>query len=173
MLTPSGFGTSVKPSFLGSIFRRPRLAVTQQWWRGLATETHVDVPPSPSRSKATEEKTSKVEFQAPKTRYDAIGLLSDLLSTHHTVLFIKGTVEQPKCGHSKRFLDTLFSAGLQKFVAVDVLESDIVRQTIKELGQTNSIPMLFIKGEFIGGADRVAELHEKEELKPLLGLCDM
>eukprot|EP01057_Protomagalhaensia_wolfi_P000873 Protomagalhaensia_wolfi_Nauph_80__872@NODE_1501_length_1498_cov_871_543523_g1161_i0_p1_GENE_NODE_1501_length_1498_cov_871_543523_g1161_i0NODE_1501_length_1498_cov_871_543523_g1161_i0_p1_ORF_typecomplete_len186_score15_15Glutaredoxin/PF00462_24/2_4e08SH3BGR/PF04908_15/0_00051fn3/PF00041_21/0_13_NODE_1501_length_1498_cov_871_543523_g1161_i0172729 len=108
------------------------------------------------------------DYPSPRTRYDAIGLLSELLSNHHVVLFIKGTVEEPRCGHTSRFLKTLLDAGMSKFVAIDVLQSDIVRQTIKELGGSQSIPMLFIKGDFVGGADRVADLHSKGELIKLL-----
>eukprot|EP01056_Protomagalhaensia_sp_Gyna25_P001794 Protomagalhaensia_sp_Gyna_25__1793@NODE_1946_length_1393_cov_593_260709_g1603_i0_p1_GENE_NODE_1946_length_1393_cov_593_260709_g1603_i0NODE_1946_length_1393_cov_593_260709_g1603_i0_p1_ORF_typecomplete_len203_score10_44Glutaredoxin/PF00462_24/1_3e08SH3BGR/PF04908_15/2_7e05_NODE_1946_length_1393_cov_593_260709_g1603_i06921300 len=121
-----------------------------------------------SSTAQTDSQQTDHDYPLPRTRYDAIGLLSELLTNHHVVLFIKGTIEEPRCGHTSRFLKTLLDAGMSKFVAIDVLQSDVVRQTIKELGGSQSIPMLFIKGEFVGGADLIAELHNKGELAQLL-----
>jgi monothiol glutaredoxin len=50
----------------------------------------------------------------------------------------------------------------------NVLASEELRQGIKELTSWPTIPQIFINGEFIGGADIVAEMHENGELAQLL-----
>lgn len=51
---------------------------------------------------------------------------------------------------------------------VNVLDDDEIRQGIKDYSHWPTIPQLYIKGEFIGGSDILAELHESGELKQLL-----
>jgi len=53
-------------------------------------------------------------------------------------------------------------------VTVNVLEDDEVRQAIKEFSNWPTIPQLYVKGEFIGGADIIGEMHESGELQALL-----
>jgi monothiol glutaredoxin len=49
-----------------------------------------------------------------------------------------------------------------------VLEDDGVRQGIKEFSNWPTIPQLYVKGEFIGGADILNEMFESGELQSLL-----
>jgi monothiol glutaredoxin len=51
-----------------------------------------------------------------------------------------------------------------KFKAVDVLKDAEVRQGIKEFSNWPTIPQLYVKGEFVGGADIIREMFENEEL---------
>ena len=51
---------------------------------------------------------------------------------------------------------------------MNVLENDEVRQGIKEFSNWPTIPQLYVKGEFIGGADILAEMFEAGELQELL-----
>jgi monothiol glutaredoxin len=55
-----------------------------------------------------------------------------------------------------------------KFVAVDVLADEAIRQGIKEYASWPTIPQLYIKGEFVGGSDIMREMYESGELKKLL-----
>ena len=55
-----------------------------------------------------------------------------------------------------------------KFLGVNVLEDEKLRQEIKEFSDWPTIPQLYIKGEFIGGCDIVKEMFETGELKNLL-----
>ena len=50
----------------------------------------------------------------------------------------------------------------------NVLESQELRDGIKEYSDWPTIPQLYIKGEFIGGCDIVKEMFESGELKSLL-----
>ena len=53
-----------------------------------------------------------------------------------------------------------------KFKAVNVLEDPEVREGIKAFSNWPTIPQLYVKGEFVGGADIVREMFEQEELAP-------
>ena len=55
-----------------------------------------------------------------------------------------------------------------KFLGVNVLEDEKLRQGIKDYSDWPTIPQLYVKGEFIGGCDIVKEMFEKGELKDLL-----
>jgi monothiol glutaredoxin len=55
-----------------------------------------------------------------------------------------------------------------KFKAVDVLADPEIRTGIKEFSNWPTIPQLYVKGEFVGGADILREMYEAEELGPFL-----
>ena len=55
-----------------------------------------------------------------------------------------------------------------KFKAVNVLEDQDVREGIKTFSNWPTIPQLYVKGEFVGGADIVKEMFEQDELIPFL-----
>jgi monothiol glutaredoxin len=45
-----------------------------------------------------------------------------------------------------------------------VLKDPEIRQGIKEFSNWPTIPQLYVKGEFVGGADIIREMFENEEL---------
>jgi len=51
---------------------------------------------------------------------------------------------------------------------VNVLESDEMREGIKQFSNWPTIPQLYIKEEFIGGCDIIKEMHASGELLELL-----
>ena len=55
-----------------------------------------------------------------------------------------------------------------KYIAIDVLQDQEIREGIKQYANWPTIPQLYIKGEFIGGCDIVKEMFEKKELQALL-----
>ena len=81
------------------------------------------------------------------------------------VLFMKGTPVFPQCGFSAAVVQILSHLGV-KFKAIDVLKDPEIRQGIKEYSEWPTIPQLYVKGEFVGGADIVREMFENEELAP-------
>lgn len=83
------------------------------------------------------------------------------------ILYMKGNAELPNCGFSARAVNILKSYGV-KFATVDVLQDEDIRQGIKVYSNWPTIPQLYICGEFIGGSDIIAEMHEAGELKPLI-----
>lgn len=82
------------------------------------------------------------------------------------VLFMKGVPEQPRCGFSAVVVQILDHLGVD-FVGVDVLQDEELRQGIKEYTDWPTIPQLYVKGEFVGGADIVREMFQSGELKTL------
>ena len=88
------------------------------------------------------------------------------------VLYMKGTRQFPQCGFSALAVEILSKhLGTEKdaFLTVDVLLDEEVRQGIKEHSSWPTIPQLYIKGEFVGGADIIKQLHEEGELSKMLG----
>jgi monothiol glutaredoxin len=86
---------------------------------------------------------------------------------NEVVLFMKGTPTFPQCGFSGQVVQILDYLGVT-YAGVDVLESDELRQGIKEYSNWPTIPQLYVKGEFVGGADIVREMFQAGELQKLL-----
>jgi len=93
--------------------------------------------------------------------------IKETVTTHPVVLFMKGTAQFPQCGFSGRAIELLKSVGVDNLVTVNVLEDDEVRQGIKDFSNWPTIPQLYVKGEFIGGADILNEMHQSGELETL------
>ncbi|MDB5465651.1 MAG: glutaredoxin-related protein [Phenylobacterium sp.] len=93
--------------------------------------------------------------------------IAKAVADHPVVLFMKGEPEQPKCGFSAVVVQILDHLGAN-FVGVDVLQSDALREGIKSYSEWPTIPQLYVKGEFVGGADIIREMFQSGELKGLL-----
>ncbi len=89
------------------------------------------------------------------------------LDANDVVLFMKGTQKFPMCGFSGAVVAMLNNLGV-KFKDFNVLESEELRQGIKEFADWPTIPQLYIKGEFIGGCDIAKEMYNSGELQALL-----
>lgn len=84
------------------------------------------------------------------------------------VLYMKGTPQFPQCGFSGAAVQILKACGAQNVVTVDVLADPEIREGIKAYANWPTIPQLYIKGEFIGGADIMREMYQQGELQKLL-----
>ena len=93
--------------------------------------------------------------------------IKSIIDTNNIVLFMKGTPESPQCGFSMAVSNILKHLKVN-FKGVNVLESNNMRQGIKDYTDWPTIPQLYIKGEFIGGCDIIKEMFEKGDLKKLL-----
>jgi monothiol glutaredoxin len=91
--------------------------------------------------------------------------IDDEVKTNPVVLFMKGTPVFPQCGFSAKVVQILSHLGV-KFKAIDVLKDPEIRQGIKDYSEWPTIPQLYVKGEFVGGADIIGEMFENEELAP-------
>ena len=92
--------------------------------------------------------------------------IKDLIDKNEVCLFMKGNPDSPQCGFSMAVSNVLKHLNV-KFVGVNVLEDENLRQGIKEFSDWPTIPQLYVKKEFIGGCDIVKEMFEKGELKKL------
>ena len=82
-------------------------------------------------------------------------------------LFMKGSPMFPQCGFSAAVVQSLTMLGV-KFKGVDVLADGDIREGVKQYSQWPTIPQLYVKGEFVGGADIVREMYETGELATFL-----
>tara|TARA_B100000378_G_C17720513_1_gene298622 strand:+ start:173 stop:511 length:339 start_codon:yes stop_codon:yes gene_type:complete len=94
-------------------------------------------------------------------------IIDDTLKSNEVCLFMKGTPEVPQCGFSLAVSNVLKHLEV-KFVGINVLENNELREGIKEYSDWPTIPQLYIKGEFVGGCDIIKELFEKGELQKKL-----
>ncbi len=78
--------------------------------------------------------------------------IEKLINDNPVVLFMKGTPQFPQCGFSGRVIQILDYLGAP-VVGVNVLEDADIRQGIKDYANWPTIPQLYVKGEFVGGAD--------------------
>ena len=86
------------------------------------------------------------------------------VSNAAVVLYMKGTPRFPQCGFSSLAVEILRRSGVASFTAIDVLADPEIRQAVKEYSDWPTIPQLYIRGEFIGGADIMREMFESGEL---------
>jgi monothiol glutaredoxin len=100
--------------------------------------------------------------------HDAI---TQAISEHEVILFMKGTPDAPACGFSARTVAMLQDLGAP-FAAVDVLPDPRIREELSAISQWPTIPQLFVKGELVGGCDIVTEMYESGELAQTLGVED-
>ena len=92
--------------------------------------------------------------------------IKNIISTNEIVLFMKGTPDMPQCGFSMAVANVLKHLEV-KFIGINVLEDEEIRNGIKVFSNWPTIPQLYIKGEFVGGCDIVREMFEKKELQSL------
>ena len=96
---------------------------------------------------------------------DVQARIAEDVKNNDVLLYMKGTPVFPQCGFSAVTVQILSHLGV-KFKAVNVLEDPEVREGIKAFSNWPTIPQLYVKGEFVGGADILKEMFEADELKP-------
>ncbi|MFB6352600.1 MAG: glutaredoxin family protein [Halobacteriales archaeon] len=91
------------------------------------------------------------------------------IEANEVVVFMKGTPVMPQCGYSARALE-LVAKHRDSFETVDALESlEEFREALSRHSGWETIPQIFVDGEFVGGSDILAELESRGELAETLG----
>lgn len=98
---------------------------------------------------------------------DAQAVIKETVSSNPVVLYMKGSPKFPQCGFSN-LATQILDACNAKYIAVDVLQDQNIREGIKQYANWPTIPQLYVKGEFIGGADIMRAMYESGELQTLL-----
>src|SRR6201746_842853 len=101
---------------------------------------------------------------APETRQK----IDSLVQSDSVVLFMKGSRSFPQCGFSASVVNILNTL-IPKYTTVNILSDADGRTGMKEYSDWPTFPQLFVKGEFVGGADIVRQMHEAGELEKKLG----
>jgi monothiol glutaredoxin len=115
-------------------------------------------------SSASEPSAAAAPSEQPNPIRDAI---SEAISEHKVILFMKGTPDAPACGVSARTV-AMLQALEAPFAAVDVLPDPRIRQELSAISNWPTIPQLFVGGELLGGCDIVTEMYESGELAQAL-----
>ncbi|PWN98196.1 glutaredoxin [Tilletiopsis washingtonensis] len=96
--------------------------------------------------------------------------IDDAVHGAPVVVFMKGTPELPMCGFSRAVVQILQVQGVrpEALKTYNVLEDSSLREGIKEYSAWPTIPQLYVKGDFQGGADLALSLHQSGELEEIL-----
>lgn len=94
--------------------------------------------------------------------------IEQLVASDSVVLFMKGSRSFPQCGFSASVVNILNTL-VPKYTTVNILSDADIRGGMKEFSDWPTFPQLFVKGEFIGGADIVRQMHESGDLEKKLG----
>ncbi len=113
---------------------------------------------------ANKDKLNKVM----EKQMDALARIKETVSTNPVVLYMKGNPKFPQCGFSN-LATQILDACQAKYISVDVLQDQEVREGIKQFANWPTIPQLYIKGEFVGGSDIMRAMYESGELQTILG----
>ena len=97
---------------------------------------------------------------------DAQAQIKQTVTSNDVVLYMKGNPKFPQCGFSNMATQIL-DACHAKYLSVDVLQDQAVREGIKQYANWPTIPQLYVKGEFIGGSDIMRAMYESGELQTL------
>jgi monothiol glutaredoxin len=83
------------------------------------------------------------------------------------LVYGKGTKDAPRCGFT---LETIqfFNAFGYPFEVIDVLENMPKRQALAEMTDWQTLPKVFIGGQFYGDTDILGPMAQKGELAKLL-----
>jgi monothiol glutaredoxin len=93
--------------------------------------------------------------------------INALVTGNPVVLFMKGTKNFPTCGFSGRASQVLKACGTD-FVDVNVLAEPDTVPELREYANWPTIPVCYIKGEFVGGSDILVEMYQSGELQQKL-----
>ena len=132
----------------------------------VVTPNSVSSKPAPEKDfvLVTIDKDGKVFFSMDD---ETKNLIQSHIDNNEVCLFMKGTPDAPQCGFSMAVSNMLKILEVN-YKGINVLESQPLREGIKEFSDWPTIPQVYIKGEFIGGCDIVKEMYENGELKKIL-----
>ena len=95
---------------------------------------------------------------------DINALIDEQVKNHDVFLYMKGTPDFPMCGFSGRVVQILNYLGVE-YDSANVMESSMRWRRALRCGSWPTVTKLFIKGEFVGGADIVTEMFQAGELQ--------
>jgi monothiol glutaredoxin len=95
---------------------------------------------------------------------DISEFIDNSVKTNDVFLFMKGTPDFPQCGFSSQVVQILNYLGVD-FQSANVLADQSLREGVKVYANWPTIPQLYVKGEFVGGADIVREMFQSGELQ--------
>ncbi len=98
---------------------------------------------------------------------DVYKRIEGFLADSEVVLFMKGSPDFPQCGFSANVVGILNYFNIQ-YKSYNVLEDNELREGIKKFSNWPTVPQIYMKKEFIGGADILKEIAENGEIEDIL-----
>jgi monothiol glutaredoxin len=90
--------------------------------------------------------------------------VTETIENSEVALFMKGSPMMPQCGYSRKAL-ALIQQHREEVTTVDVLENlEAYRSALEPHSGRETIPQVFVDGEFVGGSDILEQLQERGEL---------
>ncbi|KAG2586698.1 monothiol glutaredoxin-S4, mitochondrial-like [Panicum virgatum] len=126
---------------------------------GDSTTTRVAADPDTHQDFQPTSKSSEMSFD---------DIVAQDIKEHPVVIYMKGYPDAPRCGFSALAVKVLQQYGVP-ISARDILSDLKLKETVKAYSNWPTFPQIFIKGEFVGGSDIILSMHQKGELKELLG----
>jgi Grx4 family monothiol glutaredoxin len=157
---------------------RENLTAVWKEWVEAAVLDNGDIPvgnkPGENKKWQLRAKPPKPEVKLtagkPITGLTIEDLVDQVVKTNAVVAFVKGTRLAPQCGFSHKVM-TMLNELKVDYEVVNVLD-DVhnpgLREAIKAYSQWPTIPQLYVKGEFVGGADIAEQMFNSGELQQLL-----
>lgn len=107
----------------------------------------------------------------PKSRSSDMPLhaaIAQDIKENPVLIYMKGFPESPMCGFSALAVKVFQQYGVP-ICGRDILGDLKLKESVKAHTNWPTFPQIFIKGEFVGGSDIILSMHQKGELKDLLG----
>ena len=101
---------------------------------------------------------------SPRGQTPVAEFIEDFVKKNKIAIFMKGSPTAPQCGFSARASSILLSYG-KPLAHFNVLDDEQVRDGVKQYSSWPTIPQVYVNGEFLGGSDILAQMHENGELK--------
>lgn len=130
--------------------------------KGQVSDTIIGANPPELTKKILELVNSKQNQEIdPQTSFN--DRLIKLVNSSKVIVFIKGTVDEPRCGFTAKILTILKNTKVP-FQTFDILSDNSVREGLKKLFNWPTFPQLYVNGNLVGGLDIVKELEEEDSL---------
>ncbi|KAG2493944.1 hypothetical protein HYH03_007874 [Edaphochlamys debaryana] len=169
---------AVKYNIVDDSSREGLTAAWKAWIEEAVSEGGV-IPPGNAPGETKWQSRSVARATKPEIRLTAgkpiqgitiEGLIDRIVKENPVVVFIKGTRQQPQCGFSFRVLQMLntLKADYEVVNVLDEYHNPGLRDAVKNYSQWPTIPQLYVKGEFVGGADIAEQMMNTGELQIML-----
>ena len=93
--------------------------------------------------------------------------IKNQIKNNTTIIYIKGTPDNPLCGYSAQAIHILNLLEI-KYSYIDVLKELDIRKNLPLYSNWPTFPQLYHKNKLIGGTDIICELYEQNKLKNIL-----
>ena len=98
-------------------------------------ETHSDFKPK-----------SKISI----TNENVMNMIDQWVKENDVLLFMKGVPQLPQCGYSNYVCQLLKFYNIKNFKSVNILEDNILRESVKKYSSWPTYPQLYVKGNLVG-----------------------